>query len=220
MEQNEELKKKAKKFNTFFLVFIFSQFFLTVSSFDVVSRFKFLSLLFDLLGLLVVVAYILFALSLFKLRKVNHQFYLSLITFGFLLAVMMVRDICRTSTDDFYLVWGNALDWSGRGLLCVLYIYFFIGVHVFLEEIDAAKKNKTHLVTTLPLIFLFVLERLCVFLLFFNGIKFNTVANRICTYGKMIITIVIYIYALILSIVIKVRYHHKVKEVYFDEVSK
>ena len=218
MEVNEELKNKVKKFNTFFLVFIFAQFFLMISSFDVASRFKFLSILFDILGVFIILGIFLLGLSLFKLRKINRQFYLSLITFCRYIAVVTVKDICRTSTDDFYLIWGNALDWTGRGLLCVLYIYFFIALHNFFLELGFVKDNKGHLALILAFAVLFFLERLLVFLLFFDGIKFNTLANRICTYGKMVLTIVIYIYALATSIVIKVRYHNKIKEVCSNEV--
>lgn len=219
MEENNELREKAKRFNSSFLTFIFSQFFLVVSSLDVASRFKVLSLLFEILGLFSIVAYFLFALSVFKLRRINHQFFLSLVTIGLLFTSMLVRDICKTSTDDFYLIWGNALDWTARCLLCVFYIYFFLGVHNFFKEIGVAKENKNHLAVTISFISLFVLERLLVFLLFFDGIKFNMITNRICTYGKMILTIAIYIYVLVISIVIKVRYHNKVKEVYADEKS-
>ena len=61
MEENEELKNKIKKFKKFFLIFIFAQFFLMISSFDVASRFKFLSILFDILGVFVILGIFVFA---------------------------------------------------------------------------------------------------------------------------------------------------------------
>jgi heme/copper-type cytochrome/quinol oxidase subunit 2 len=54
-----------------------------------------------------------------------------------------------------------------------------------------------------------VVERLAVFLMFFDGIKSNMVANRVCTYLSWVMVIVIYIYVIVALFIILVNMKRK-----------
>lgn len=217
MDELKPLGPRVKKFQKAYKFFLVAQIFFMISSFEIVSRFKILSIIFSLLGLFGAVAFILLFVALFRLRNYNRGFALSLVTFGILTAVVIIKDVCSYSTDDFYIIWGKALEWSEVPLRCIMYVYFFIGAHDFFTELNIAKNSPKNKIATFSFIGLFVIERVLAFLLFFDAIKLDIVANRVCTYGKMAMTVITYIYILVITIIIAAIVNKRGKEISLDE---
>lgn len=184
--------KELRKFRRAFIFFWIGQICLLISLLSFDGRFKFLPFIITMLKFFNPVGYILSLVGLFLLRNQNKQFYLSLVTFGFFVSVGLLKTVCETSTDEFYINWAKGLDWSIEILKCILYAYFLLGCRQYFKENGLLHIEKRTRVTMIVFISLIVLERLSVFLLYFNPIKANIMLNRVLTFGELFINIAAY----------------------------
>lgn len=200
----------TKRFQSSFVLILISQFLFLFASLSVASKFKFPGS--DWLGLLILfnyIAYIVMGIGLFRIRNINQNLKYALYTFIILIVVNIFQDVCAKSNDDFYIVWSKALSWSGRFLLGVLYVYLFLGFRDFFFARDLARPSRNSKRSGIAFLSLFVVERLAVFLMFFDGIKSNMIANRVCTYLSWVMVIVIYIYVIVALFIILVNMKRK-----------
>ena len=209
-----------KKFKISFKLFFIGLICILISLFYFDGRFKFLPDWLALLAIFNVVGNVLILIALFRTYKINRHFYLSLLTFGFFVAVGILKSVCLTSTDDFYINWAKGLDWSIQVLKCIIYIYFFLGCHDYFVSIKFARTDKYAKVGAFILIGLLILERLSVFLLFFNPVRANVWLNRICTFGQIIIRINMYSFLVVACIVLITSMNKRRKELMNNEENK
>ena len=213
-------EKQLKAFRSSFTLFWLSQICFLLGSLHFDGRFKVLPDAIVLLVIFQVIGYVLMAITLYRTRKVNHEFYLSGITFIILGAVSILKSVCTTSTDEFYINWAKGVDWSIQVLKCITYFYFFLGCYKYFVSLGHTHIGKKSKIGAIIFVSLFILERLTVFLMFFNGIRANIMANRILTFGQIVINLVIYIYLVVITSVIFVNMHKKRKEAIQNEEAK
>ena len=208
---------QLKNFRTSFKLFWLGQIFLFIGCLYFDGRFKFLPDWLILLAIFKVVGIVLTALALFRTRNINREFFLSLVTLVIYAATNILRSVCTTSTDEFYINWAKGLDWSIQLLECITYIYYFLGCYKYFVSLGHTGIGKKSKIAAIIFVSLFILERLTVFLMFFNGIRANIMANRVFTFGQIIINVVIYIYLVVITSIIRFHMKKKRKEAISNE---
>jgi len=203
---------QAKKFRTGFILFMISQIMVTLSTLSMGSEFKALP---SWLGLFIVFeffAFITFFFAMLKLYKFNKNFTYAFITYGIYFTMTVFADVSSTSTSDFYLAWSRAMDLICRILLCVFYIYSFLGFYHYFKEIGLEKGAKKMRVGYLSFAGMFLIERVFTFLSTLQAIKLNLVAYTIFKYGAWALNFAIEIYILVTLILVFVMYEKYRKE--------
>ena len=203
---------QAKKFRTGFILFMVSQIMVTLSTLSMGSEFKALP---SWLGLFIVFeffALITFFFAMLKLYKFNKNFTYAFITYGIYFTMTVFADVSSQSTNDFYLAWSRAMDLICRILLCVFYIYSFLGFHHYFTEIGLEKGAKKMRVGYLSFAGMFLIERVFTFLSSLKAIKLNLVAYTIFKYGAWALNFAIEIYILVMLILVFVMYEKHRKE--------
>ena len=203
---------QAKKFRTGFILFMVSQIMVTLSTLSMGSEFKALP---SWLGLFIVFeffALITFFFAMLKLYKFNKNFTYAFITYGIYFTMTVFADVSSQSTNDFYLAWSRAMDLICRILLCVFYIYSFLGFHHYFTEIGLEKGAKKMRVGYLSFAGMFLIERVFTFLSSLKAIKLNLVAYTIFKYGAWALNFAIEIYILVMLILVFVMYEKYRKE--------
>lgn len=197
---------QAKKFRTGFILFMVSQIIVTLSTLSMGSEFKALP---SWLGLFIVFeffALITFFFAMLKLYKFNKNFTYAFITYGIYFTMTVFADVSSQSTNDFYLAWSRAMDLICRILLCLFYIYSFLGFHHYFKEIGLEKGAKKMRVGYLSFAGMFLIERVFTFLSSLKAIKLNLVAYTIFKYGAWALNFAIEIYVLVMLILVFVMY--------------
>jgi hypothetical protein len=203
---------QAKKFRTGFILFMVSQIMVTLSTLSMGSEFKALP---SWLGLFIVFeffAFITFFFAMLKLYKFNKNFTYAFITYGIYFTMTVFADVSSTSTSDFYLAWSRSMDLICRILLCIFYIYSFIGFHHYFKEIGLEKGAKRMRIGYLSFAGMFLIERVFTFLSTLKAIKLNLVAYTIFKYGAWALNFAIEIYILVMLILVFVMYEKYRKE--------
>lgn len=211
---------ELKKFKATFIIFWIGQLFLLISMFTFDGRFKFLPNILILLTIFNPIGYVLSLISLIKLKGINHHFYLSLVTFGIFVAVGILKSVCQTSTDEFFINWSKGLDWSIAILKCIMYVYFFLGCYHYFNDNGLVKIGKRTQAAVIVIVSLVFLERLSVFLLYFNPIRANIMMNRVLTFGQIIINLVVYCFIFGMLTNLLVNINRKRKELQNNEETK
>lgn len=213
-------EKKINYFKNSFKLFWLSQIFLFLALLYFDGRFKFLPDWLSLLAIFRVVGFVMMAIALYRTKDINREFFLSLVTFIIFGATNILKSVCSTSTDEFYINWAKGLDWSIQILKCITYIYFFWGCYKYFASLGHQGIGKKSRIGAIIFVSLFILERLTVFLMFFNGIRANIMANRVFTFGQIVINVVIYIYLVVITTIIQVNLRKKRKEAIANEEAK
>ena len=213
-------EKKLNYFKNSFKLFWLSQIFLFLALLYFDGRFKFLPDWLSLLSVFKVVGFVMMTIALYRTKDINREFFLSLITLIIFAATNILKSVCSTSTDEFYINWAKGLDWSIQILKCITYIYFFWGCYKYFVSLGHQGIGKKSRIGAIIFVSLFILERLTVFLMFFNGIRANIMANRVFTFGQIVINVVIYIYLVVITTIIQVNLRKKRKEAITNEEAK
>ena len=213
-------ERQLKKFKTSFTFFWIGQILFLISMFTFEGRFKFLPSWLILLAVFGYIGFVVMMIGIFIGRGINKEFYYSLVTCIIFIGVTVLKSVCETSTDDFYINWSKGLEWSIQALKCLFYFYFFYGCYKYFVSLGHSEIGKKSKIAAIIFVSLFILERLTVFLMFFNGIKANIVANRIFTFGQMIVNFVIYVYLVVITTFIFIRLNKRRKEALEHEEAK
>lgn len=213
-------ERQFKRFKLSFTLFWIGQICFLLSLFTFDGRFKFLPNWLIFLELFSYIGFVIMFIGIAISRGINKNFYYSLVTCLIFVAVTVLQSVCVTSTDDFYINWSKGLEWSNQALKCLFYFYFFYGCYKYFVSLGHTEIGKKSKIAAIIFVTLFILERLTVFLMFFNGIKANIVANRIMTFGQMIINFAIYTYLVVISTIIFIRLNKRRKEALNHEEAK
>lgn len=213
-------ERQFKRFKLSFTLFWIGQICFLLSLFTFDGRFKFLPNWLIFLELFGFIGFVVMFIGIAISRGINKNFYYSLVTCLIFIAVTVLQSVCVTSTDDFYVNWSKGLEWSNQALKCLFYFYFFYGCYKYFVSLGHTEIGKKSKIAAIIFVSLFILERLTVFLMFFNGIKANIVANRIMTFGQMIINFAIYTYLVIISTIIFIRLNKRRREALNHEEAK
>ena len=213
-------ERQFKRFKLSFTLFWIGQICFLLSLFTFDGRFKFLPNWLIFLELFGFIGFVVMFIGIAISRGINKNFYYSLVTCLIFIAVTVLQSVCVTSTDDFYVNWSKGLEWSNQALKCLFYFYFFYGCYKYFVSLGHTEIGKKSKIAASIFVSLFILERLTVFLMFFNGIKANIVANRIMTFGQMIINFAIYTYLVIISTIIFIRLNKRRREALNHEEAK
>ena len=213
-------ERQFKKFKISFTLFWIGQICFLLSLFTFEGRFKFLPSWLILLTIFGYIGFVVMFIGIAISCGINKEFYYSLVTCLIFAGVSVLQSVCYTSTDDFYINWAKGLEWSNQALKCLFYFYFFYGCYKYFVSLGHTEIGKKSKIAAIIFVSLFLLERLSVFLMFFNDIKANIVANRILTFGQMIINFVIYVYLVVISTIIFIRLNKRRKEALNNEEAK
>lgn len=213
---------QAKKFRTGFILFMVGQILEVLSIVSMGSEFKALPSWLALFSLFTIFAFVIFFFAMLKLYKFNINFAYAFITFGIYYVMVIFSDVTAQSTNDFYLAWSRSMDLICRILLCIFYIYSFLGFHHYFKEIGLEKGAKRMRVGYLSFAGMFLIERVFTFLSTLKAIKLNLVAYTIFKYGAWALNFAIEIYILVMLILVFVMYEKYRKEggIKNEEVSK
>lgn len=213
-------ERQFKRFKLSFTFFWIGQILFLISMFTFEGRFKFLPSWLVFLELFGYIGFAVMFIGIAISRGINKNFYYSLVTCLIFVTVAVLQSVCVTSTDDFYINWSKGLEWSNQALKCLFYFYFFYGCYKYFVSLGHTEIGKKSKIAAIIFVSLFILERLTVFLMFFDGIKANIVANRIMTFGQMIINFVIYVYLVVISTIIFIGLNKRRKEALSHEEAK
>ena len=202
----EDSEKEIKRFRTSFLLFLIGQIFWTISAFSFGATFKFLPHWLSIFNAFTLIGHPIVVIALIRLRKINKDFILALITMGLYLVTAFIFSVCETSNDPLYLAIGKGMDWSKRILMCLMYIYTFIGCYHFFTkhnlETGAKKAKRAYIAFFIIYAFYFFFEIFSRF----KFIMYNTVANRIFTYSSWFMELSVYVYAVLIMFVLVIYF--------------
>ena len=212
-------KQEVKKFQKGFLLFFIGHIFLTIGAFYIGVQFKVIPSWVGLFVIFFSIAYILMGIGIFYIYRFNKNLTLAFITIGIQLVIGLLANVASTSMDDSYLFWSKGLEWSSQILLCIFYVYFFLGCHDYFASlgIERAKKHSRTGFIVFPI--LYTIQLALTLGKDFKVVKYNLIANRMFLYGSWLFNFVIYFFVLSLLILIVV-YMHKLRKEDINNESK
>lgn len=212
------MDKTIKKYNTGVILFTVGQFFTILGIFSVGSYFKALSEWLILFTIASFVGAILMAISSLLLFKYNRHYFLFFLTTLFYLFCTILQSVADESTVDMTVAWSRGLAVSEELLLCLIYMYFFLGARDYIKENGLATKRKSiHILTMVGFIFVIfstITVNVMDFIRTFNAVKTNYVATLVLKYGALLIRLVtsVFILVVLINTIVVVNVKHSIKQ--------
>ena len=214
------MDNKVNRFRNTFILFIIGQFFLILGLLSYGSHIKALAswlelfAFFDFLGIIFI---IIVASRLYSYNKHYFHFLISSIIYLF---IGILGTICLESTSDLTVAWGRGLNVSAGLLLCLVYVYFFLGTRDYFKENNLYDNVKKSRIGCIIVIAFTIISNIMSFIRTFDTVKTNYIASAILKYGSMFFKLVIYIFILVVLISMIVYMHKHKKEVEPNEATE
>ena len=217
--QPTDLNTPFKRIYIAYIIFLLAQVCLTISGASFGANFKFLPKWLDLLSGFAIVSYALYLIATTILLKVSKYYYHAFTVALFLIAAMILEDICQTSDSGLYKSWGRAMTWTIDFLEALFFGYFFQGTYLVLKNNKYEKGKKKLKAYLVAFLVIYILELLVHIFSLFPFIVNNIVANRVFLYTDWALLFVFYVYILAIAIISMVYIHRvkKQKEAPIDE---
>ena len=205
-EEQIDYEGDIKRFRSSFLLFLIGQIIWTISAFSFGATFKFLPHWLSMFNYFNLLGHPIIVIALLRLRKLNKDFLLSLITMGLYLTTAFIYAACKTSNDPIYLAISKGMDWSKRILMCLMYIYTFLGCYHFFTKHGMEKGAKTSRKTSTAFFIIYGLYFFFEIFSRFSFIMYNTLLNRIFTYSSWFMELLVYVYAVVIVFILVIYF--------------
>lgn len=166
---------------------------------------------FDLVGSIMMIV------SALRMYSYNKNFFYCFLTAFVYLFIVIIVVIGNESTSDFTVAWVRGLSISSDILLCVIYVYFFLGTGDYCLELGVVDKPKKSKAGYIFVISATIIRNILDYLRTFSAIRTNYILVTVFKYSGMLIVLVAYIFVLVVLILIYVHVRKKLKEVNLNE---
>lgn len=142
-----------------------------------------------------------------RLLRVNKHFFHFFLSSVFLIFAVILNDIGSESTNDFTVAWTRGLEVSTDILLCLCFVYFFLGTELYFKEqglLDNSKRSKAGYIFIISTT---IAVNIISYLRTFDFIKVNHIASATLKYGSLALKLVTYVFILVVLIIMIVQMH-------------
>lgn len=211
------MNNDIKKFKNAYFLFALAQAFIILSLFSYGGQIKALSELFFLFEWFAVAGGALMIVAATKLVFINRNCFYFFVSTMFYFFINFLAIIASESTEDLTVALGKGLDISGQLLLCVTYVYFFLGTRDYFKEngLEGNIKNSKfgYIIVIACTAVLMIID----FISPWNAVKTNYVLITILKYGSLVIELFMYTFVLVILIMMLVYMHKRSKEINNNE---
>ena len=128
------MNNDIKKFQKAYLLFALAQFFIILSLFSYGGNIKALSELFFLFDLFSIVGSILMIIAATRLVFINRNCFYFFVSTMFYFFISLLATFGNESTEDLTVAIARGLNTSSTLLICMVYVYFFLGTRDYFKE--------------------------------------------------------------------------------------
>lgn len=205
------MNEKVKKLQKGFILFTIGQFLVLIGSFSYLGTLKVIPQWVENLSLFSLVGVILFIFALSKIYFFNKHFLHSYITSFIVLVIAVLQTVAADSKTEAFVAWSRGLLVSSDILLCITYVYFFMGVYLFFVEEKILSGVRNAKITYTFIITAFILKNIFSFVKSFNEIKVQPIAYMVFNYGTILIQLVFDVVLLVslITIMVYVQKHYQ-----------
>ena len=211
------MNNDIKKFEKAYLLFALAQFFIILSLFSYGGQIKALSELFFLFELFSIVGSALMIIAATSLVFINRNCFYFFVTTMFYFFISLLATYGSESTEDLTVAISRGLKTSSTLLICMVYVYFFLGTRDYFKE-----KGLTGNLKNSKLGYIWVIS--CTALLMIigiikplNSVKTNYVLTTILRYGSLLLELAMYVFMLVILILMLIYMKKKGKEIENNE---
>lgn len=201
-----------QKFRIRFCLFTIGQLFLVLGTFTIGARFKVVPSWLSLFFIFSAIGFVLIYIAFITLYKVNRNYLRSFIAFIIYLIITIFADACSQSKSDFYLIWSRGLGVSADFLLCIMYVYLFLGTRDYFHERNYIEGRNNSKLGAIILIILFAIERTMAFIASLNATKLNYILYSICRFGSWGFQFIINIFIFVVLLIAYIHLRKQSKE--------
>ena len=193
-------KKEVKKIQTSYLLFLLATIFLAVSRISLATNINGVPQIVALLSIFQLVSYVIYFITVFRVRNVNKSFFYSLLAFSFFILISYIHNLCESSNSGFDHYIGKALGWSESFINCLFYLYFFNGTRLLFEKNGFAKHGKTVKIYLAVFSSIFILTEIFEYFSTTRMVRTNRFANRFFLYGFWGMQFIMYLFIFIVAL--------------------
>ena len=212
-----ENQEKILFFKKSLLLFIIGQFLIILGVLQYGAQIKALPGWLIVFFFLDVAGSILMIISAIRMYSYNKGFFYCFVSAIIYLFVTLLSVIGQESTSDFTVAWARGLSISSDILLCMIYVYFFLGSGKYCQQLGVTDKPKKSIAAIIIVISVTVTSNILDYLRTFNAIKTNYILVTVFKYSGMLIIFIAYIFVLVILIITYVHISKKLKEVTQNE---
>ena len=206
------MDNKTKRFDKAFLLFLIGQVFMMLGLIDYASSIKVLSDWLFIFSLLEIVGVILMIVASTMLYEFNKNYFYFFITSVICLFVNLLATFGEESTEDLTIAVARGLGITGDILLCVSYVYFFLGTRDYFLENELDKNAKRCKYSCFVVVILTIVINLMSFIRTVPVVQTNVIAASIFKYGCVAIKLGLYVYIFVILLLMKKTTDKKRKE--------
>lgn len=211
------MNQDIKKFQNAYLLFALAQFFIILSLFSYAGTIKALSELFFLFDIFSAVGSVLLIIAATRLVFINRNCFYFFVTTMFYFFIGLLATFGNESTVDSTVAIARGLKTSETLLLCMIYVYFFLGTRDYFKEHNlignVKHSNIAYIVVIVGTIILMVID----FISPWNSVKTNYVLSSILRYSSLALYLTIYVFVLVLLILMLIYMKKRRKEIENNE---
>lgn len=207
-----KMNNDIKKFQKAYLLFALAQFFIILSLFSYGGNIKALSELFFLFDLFAIVGSILMIMAATRLVFINRNCFYFFVSTMFYFFISLLATFGSESTEDLTVAIARGLRTSSTLLICMVYVYFFLGTRDYFKEngltgnIKSSKLGYIWVITCTALLMIIGIIKP------WNSVKTNYVLTSILRYGSLLLELALYVFVLVILIMMLIYMKKKNKE--------
>lgn len=206
------MNNDIKKFQKAYLLFALAQFFIILSLFSYGGQIKALSEFFFLFEIFAIVGAALMIIAASRLVFINRNCFYFFVTTMFYFFIGLLATVASESTEDFTVAISNGLKVSSTLLLCVAYVYFFLGTRDYFKEQGLLGNVKNSKFGYIAVIGGTALLMIIDFVKSWNIIKTNYVLISVLRYSGLLIELAMYVFVLVILIMMLVYMKKRIEE--------
>ncbi len=211
------MNNDIKKFEKAYSLFALAQFFIILSLFSYGGQIKALSEFFFLFEIFAIVGAALMIIAATRLVFINRNCFYFFVTTMFYFFIGLLATFGSESTEDLTVAISRGLKTSEALLLCVAYVYFFLGTRDYFKErglVGNAKNSKFGYIVVIACTAILMIIG---FITPFNAVKTNYVLITILRYSSLLIELGMYVFVLVILIMMLLYMKKRRKEIDVNE---
>lgn len=210
------MDNKIKKFQKAFIIFTIAQIFIILGLLEYGSQIKAISNWMELFIFAELIGCILMVISATMLVSYNKNYFYLFVTAIIEPFLIIISVIAGESVEDFTVAWGKGLTITTDVLLCLVYVYFFLGTRDYFSETDLAKNVNRSKVGFLVIVISTIAINLLNFVRTFSFVKTNYIVASILRYGTLALKFGMYTFIFVILLLIVINMQKKRKEKQLD----
>lgn len=206
------MDNKIKRFQKAYILFTIAQLFIILGLFSYGTQIKALSDWLYIFTIIELVGHVLIIIASTMLFRYNNNYFLFFITSIVSLFINIIAIVGLESTEDLTVAWARGLAISGDILLCLIYVYFFMGTRDYFVENGLTGNVKRSKMGYIFIIVSTIVRNIISFVRTFSIVKTNYIASAVLRYGSLLIEFITYTFIFVVLMIMIVHMQKKRKE--------